>query len=241
MKYNHLNNYNNTLVVLIAGSSTRFSADGKVKKQFLLIHDKPLFIHTLENLTKSNIFNSIVLVCQDEFRDDVNAYIAKHCANIKNIDVIIGGADRVMSVYNAMCFLHNSQNSNSKTDYVFIHDGVRPIVSTDEICNLAKSVIDHGAAILAIKMTDTVKQVDQNGVVVKTLDRDKLYRAATPQAFEFSKYYDAISKCVAENKTSMMTDDAQIYTMYEEGNVRIVSCSSKNIKITTADDVTLVF
>ncbi len=240
------NNYNNSLVVLIAGSSTRFSTNGTVKKQFLLVHQKPLFIHTLENLTKSNVFNSVVVVCQEEFRDDVKSHIAKYCEHIKNIDVIIGGADRVGSVYNAMRFLHDRQNSggesNNKTDYVFIHDGVRPIVSIDEICLLAQSVIEHNAAILAMPMTDTVKQVDKNGMIVQTLDRSVLYRAATPQAFEFTKYYNAISKCIDENKTTEVTDDAQIYSMYDaKGNVAIVPCSSKNIKITTQDDITLVF
>ncbi len=232
------NAHNNSLVILIAGNSTRFSKNGTIKKQFLLVHGKPLFIHTLENLTQSNIFNCIVVVCQTEYHDDVSASIATHCKHIQNIHIILGGCDRVESVYNAMHFLN--EYDNHKTDYVFIHDGVRPIVSEDEIHLLNKSVLEHDAAILAIKMTDTVKQVDQNGMITQTLDRDKLYRAATPQAFQFAKYYNAISQCIAEHKTTEVTDDAQIYSMYAQ-KVAIVPCSSKNIKITTEDDISLIF
>ncbi len=233
------NQYNNSLVVLIAGSSTRFSADGKVKKQFLLIQDKPLFVHTLENLTKLSIFSSVVVVCQKEYLEHVNAYIEKYLANInaKMVHLIIGGSDRVESVYNAMQFLNDSSNN---IDYVFVHDGVRPVVSEDEIMLLSESVIKHEAAILAIKMTDTVKQIDENGMIKQTLDRNMLYRAATPQAFLFSKYYNAISKCIDEKQTALITDDAQIYSMYQ-GDVAIVPCSSKNIKITTEDDISLIF
>lgn len=240
MKHDLSENYNNSLVLLIAGSSTRFSADGSVKKQFLLVNDKPLFIHTLANLKKSNIFDCIVVVCQEEFKSDVTYYVAEHCTDIKNVNVnvVLGGKDRVESVYNAMCFLAGSLFS---TDYVFIHDGVRPVVSKDEILSLQKSVVKYDAAILAMKMTDTVKQVDKNGMIVQTLDRSMLYRAATPQAFAFSKYYNAISKCIAEDNNTIVTDDAQIYSMYQEGDVAVVPCSSKNIKITTQDDVSLIF
>lgn len=267
--------YNNILIVLIAGSSTRFSAstsnngngniNSNIKKQFLIVDGKPIFIHTIENLTKPSIFSSVVVVCQKEYRDDVTAYIEKYRANInvRNIDVIFGGSDRVGSVYNAMVFLQgkqisvtgnahhtsianirNSTNTENTTDgsvdYVFIHDGVRPIVGESEIVSLCESVVKHDAAILAMKMNDTVKQVDKNGMIEQTLDRDVLYRAATPQAFLFSKYYNAISRCVEQKKTAEVTDDAQIYSMYE-GSVAIVPCSSKNIKITTEDDVSLIF
>jgi len=228
--------YINSLIILIAGSSTRFNIGG-IKKQFLLIDDKPIFIHTLKNLTKSNIFENIIIVCQDEYFTDVDICIKKYCENIKNIDIVLGGETRVHSVYNAMLYLKN----NYKIDYVFIHDGVRPIVNENEINMLMDKVIEHDAAILAIKIDDTVKKVNENNKIVETLDRKLLYRAATPQAFLFSKYYNAIDKYINIDKMDMpVTDDSEIYSRYGD-DVYIVQCSSKNIKITTNDDIHLVF
>ncbi len=167
-------------------------------------------------------------------------YIEKYYNRNENIDIIIGGESRVHSVYNAILHIKN----NYKCDYVFIHDGVRPIVSKEEILVLLDKVIATEAAILAIKMDDTVKQIDittNENKIIKTLDRSSLYRAATPQAFIFNKYYEAIKKYVDIDKIpSEVTDDAQIYSNYK-GDVYIVPCSSKNIKITTADDLHLIF
>ena len=225
-----------SLVVLIAGSSTRFNMKG-IKKQFLIVDDKPVFIHTLQNLTKSNIFQNVIIVCQKEYLNDVDKYIKEYCKNIENISIVLGGDTRVDSVYNAMKYLKNDY----KVDYVFIHDGVRPIVAESEINMLMDKVINHDAAILAIKINDTIKKIDSNNKIVETLNREILYRAATPQAFLFTKYYNAIDKYINIDKSSIaVTDDAEIYARYE-GDVYIVQCSSKNIKITTEDDMHLLF
>lgn len=222
---------NNALVVLIAGSSTRFNHH--TKKQFVLINDKPVFIHTLENLMKFS-FERIIIVAKES---DIET-IKKHIANFniaENIEYVEGGTERYYSVYNAMKYLKN----NNAPKYVFIHDGVRPNIEKVEIENLYKTVIDYDAAILAIKMADTVKKVDEENRIVETVERTNLYRAATPQAFNFEKYFVAIEKYINESIEKKATDDAEIYSMYE-GNVYVVTCSSRNIKITEKSDLDIV-
>ena len=160
---------NTTLIVLIAGSSRRFG--GKVKKQFIKVDNKPIFIHTLCSMLKFN-FKNIVLVSS---KDEVNNIkkIIQNCDDIKigtkkSIHYIAGGSERVYSVYEAMNFL-NEHREDIKTDYVFIHDGVRPIVSRKEIKALYDSVIEFDAAILASKVVDTIKKADDDKKIVKII------------------------------------------------------------------------
>ena len=228
-----------TLILLIAGSSRRFL--GKIKKQFVKINNKPLFIYTLEAMLKFK-FDNIIIVSPKEDLIKVKKII-NNLEKIKNKNIfyVKGGSERVYSVYNAMRFI---KENNIKTDFVFIHDGVRPIVSKKEIKELYEMVIKKNAAILASKVVDTIKKVDSKKNIVETIDRNFLYRAATPQAFNFRKYMIAIERYMNDRKhkerlgKKIATDDAEIYSAYA-GKVAIVECSANNIKITNKEDLNL--
>lgn len=230
-----------TLILLIAGSSRRFG--GKIKKQFVKINNKPLFIYTLEAMLKFK-FDNIIIVSPKEDLIKVKKII-NNLEKIKNKNIfyVKGGSERVYSVYNAMKFI---KENNIKTDFVFIHDGVRPIVSKKEIKELYEMVIKKNAAILASKVVDTIKKVDSKKNIVETIDRNFLYRAATPQVFNFRKYMIAIERYMNDRKykerlgKKIATDDAEIYSAYA-GKVAIVECSANNIKITNKEDLNLFF
>lgn len=225
-----------TLILLIAGKSKRFC--GKIKKQFIKINNKPLFIYTLEAMLKFK-FNNIIIAGLKKDLNYIKKEINKNILNLKNIYYVNGGKERVYSVYNAMKFI---KDNNIKTDIVFIHDGVRPIVSKNEIKKLYDEVLKKNAVILASKITDTVKKIDSKRNIIETIDRDFLYRAATPQAFDFGNYMAAIEGYMNDlnnNKRfgkKIATDDAEIYSVYA-GKVGIVECSSNNIKITGKEDL----
>lgn len=229
-----------TLILLIAGSSRRFL--GKIKKQFVKINNKPLFIYTLEAMLKFK-FDNIIIASLKEDLNNIKKTISKNLLNSENIHYVEGGSERVYSVYNAMKFI---KENNIKTDFVFIHDGVRPIVSKKEIKELYEMVIKKNAAILASKVVDTIKKVDSKNNIVETIDRNFLYRAATPQAFNFKKYMIAMERYMNDRKykerlgKKIATDDAEIYSAYA-GKVAIVECSANNIKITNKEDLNLFF
>ncbi|WP_300711955.1 2-C-methyl-D-erythritol 4-phosphate cytidylyltransferase [uncultured Brachyspira sp.] len=227
---------NTSLVILIAGNSKRFG--GKVKKQFIKVDNKPIFIHTLINMLKFN-FDNIILVSAEEEMNNIKKYIEKESLIKekikKNMHFVKGGNERVYSVYNAMLFLNDNRN-DIKTDYVFIHDGVRPLVSKNEIKSLCEMVFKYDAAILASKVVDTIKKSDENNNIIKTIDRTYLYRAATPQGFKFDNYMTAIDKYMNDKNSDLATDDAEIYSKYF-GNVKILECSANNIKITSKEDL----
>lgn len=227
-----------TLILLIAGSSRRFL--GKIKKQFVKINNKPLFIYTLEAMLKFK-FDNVIIASLKEDLNNIKKTISKNLLNSENIHYVEGGSERVYSVYNAMKFI---KENNIKTNFVFIHDGVRPIVSKKEIKELYEMVIKKNAAILASKVVDTIKKVDSKKNIVETIDRNFLYRAATPQAFNFKKYMIAIETYMNDIKykkrlgKKIATDDAEIYSAYA-GKVAIVECSANNIKITNKEDLNL--
>ncbi|WP_432632788.1 IspD/TarI family cytidylyltransferase [Brachyspira sp.] len=227
-----------TLILLIAGSSRRFG--GKIKKQFVKINNKPLFIYTLEAMLKFK-FDNIIIASLKEDLNNIKKTISKNLLNSENIHYVEGGSERVYSVYNAMKFI---KEDNIKTDFVFIHDGVRPIVSKKEIKELYEMVIKKNAAILASKVVDTIKKIDSKKNIVETIDRNFLYRAATPQAFNFKKYITAMERYMNDRKykerlgKKIATDDAEIYSAYA-GKVTIVECSANNIKITNKEDLNL--
>lgn len=230
-----MKNYN-TLILLIAGQSRRFG--GKIKKQFIKVDNKPIFMHTLINMLKFK-FDNIVLVSSKDEINNIKKYIKKENAinnsNKKIMHYIEGGSERVYSVYNAIKYLNDN---NIKTDYVFIHDGVRPLVTKKEILSLYNYILKNDAAILASKVTDTIKKVDDNKNITETIDRTYLYRAATPQAFNFNKYLKSINKYMKAKSKKLATDDAEIYSKYS-GNVGIIECSSNNIKITNKEDLSI--
>ena len=225
---------NTTLVILVAGSSRRFG--GKVKKQFIKVDNKPIFIHTLINMLKFN-FNNVVFVSSKDEIKNIQKYVENEDSIKKNINkyYIEGGSERVYSVYNAMNFI---KDNDIKTDYVFIHDGVRPLVTKKEVQALYDAVLETNAAILASKVVDTIKKVDENNNIIETIDRTYLYRAATPQAFKFDNYMTAIDKYINDKDTNLVTDDAEIYSKYY-GDVKIIECSSNNIKITKKEDLNI--
>ncbi len=158
---------NITLIILIAGSSKRF--EGKIKKQFIKVDGKPIFMHTLINILKFH-FNNIILVSSKDEVKIIKKYIIKESSikeNFKkNMYYIEGGSERVYSVYNAMKFI----NENIKTDYVFIHDGVRPLVIKKELNALYDAALNNDAAILASKVVDTIKKTDKNNNIIETID-----------------------------------------------------------------------
>ena len=142
---------------------------------------------------------------------------------IPSIVIIEGGATRQASVYNGL--------KHSECDYVLIHDGARPMITTDLINQAIEMVKDKKALTVATKTIDTIKEV-VDGKIVKTIDRSKLYNTQTPQAFEYNLIKQAHEKLKGQN----FTDDAGM--LEELGyDVYILNGSYKNIKITTQSDI----
>jgi len=148
---------------------------------------------------------------------------------IKPIAVIDGGARRQDSVANAFALVAD------RADIVVIHDAARPLVSADLICRTLDAAVEHGAAIAAQTVTDTVKRGDNLGVIVGTLPRDEIFLAQTPQAFRAEVLRDALTLA---RRSVEVTDEAALVERAGH-RVQLVAGDAKNIKITTSDDLAL--
>jgi len=140
--------------------------------------------------------------------------------------VVGGGEERCNSVANGLVEV--------KEEYVLIHDGVRPFLKRKDLENLKMAIKDCDGAILAIKAINTIKYVE-NGIIVKSIDREKTYSAQTPQAFNtklLRKAYEAID-------VKTFTDEA---TAFEEAGlqVKVVQGDISNIKLTYKEDFLLI-
>ena len=213
------------VIVVAAGSSTRMNG---INKQTALLCGIPLIIRTLMRFEKcSKISNIILVVKPDELfsmQQLADGYSIK-----KLSDIVCGGESRQQSVKNGLERLPE----NAVT--VLIHDGARPFVTDEIICGVISALSTHNAVTCAVKLKDTVKQVDEDGNVLSTPDRNTLVAVQTPQGVNVSDYRAALESSVDLGR---FTDDMSV--MEAAGHKPFtVPGSYENIKVTTPEDIAL--
>jgi len=176
---------------------------------------------------KNKLLDAFEAANVDEIIICANITIVDELKNIfkdyKKVRIIEGGETRQASVFNGL--------KSAECDYVLIHDGARPMITTDLINSAIEMVKDKKALTAATKTIDTIKEV-VDGKIIRTIDRSKLYNTQTPQAFEYNLIKRAHEKLAGHS----FTDDAGM--LEELGyDVYILNGSYKNIKITTQNDI----
>ncbi len=212
-----------SVIITAGGSGKRFG--GKTKKQFLTIKGKPILFYTIENFYNNPQIDEII-ISLPENSEEYKKQILKSYPE-KPIRFANGGKERQDSVYNALL------QCNPKTDYVMIHDGVRIFLTDKEIDMLLSEVITKKKVILAKKINDTIKKVN-NGKIIGTVDRKPLFSALTPQVFDYNLILNLHKKANLQNR--YFTDDAALCEYFGE-DVFIVETFEFNIKITTPADL----
>ena len=211
-------------IVLAAGKGRRMKAGEN--KQFIMLEGKPVILHSLTVFEQDPWCRSITLVINPKEEERIIGLL-KSVSFSKAVTLVKGGAERQESVRKG---LQNLALEDHRL--VFIHDGARPFVSLDSLHRLAEAAGQHKAALLAVRVTDTIKQ--KKGDQLATLDRNTLWAAQTPQAFAFSIIKEAHQ--AARHRGFLGTDDASL--VEELGKkVAIVEGSYQNIKITTPEDL----
>ena len=219
----------NVAIVVAAGRGTRLGGDRP--KQFLELGGVPLIIHTLKQFERSKRINEVLTVLPAEDTAGFESLARKFGIN-KVHRVIIGGPTRAQSVRNGL-------NAIAQADIVAVHDGVRPLVTPEEIDEVVGAAERSGAAILTAPVADTIKRIEGDRIV-ETISRAELSRALTPQCFHFDllklayEHLDEIESAGIE-----ITDES---LLVEKLGVPVVSVegSSRNIKITNEADLAIV-
>ena len=218
-------------IIVASGKGMRLftTSTGTTYKQFLLLGEKPVLVHTINVFDASSLVDEIIVVVPAEKLNYCRSLVKKYKFK-KIIGIIAGGKFRQDSVYNGLLKI-----GKNKPDVVLIHDGVRPLATPVLIQKCAGNIRKDGAIILAVPVKDTIKLI-RKSFVEKTLERNRLWSVQTPQCFD----YDLIIKAHRKAKTDgfLGSDDASLVERLGH-RVKIEMGSYENIKITTPEDLIL--
>ena len=233
-------------VLLAAGTGSRTGLS--IPKQLIKINKKEIILRSLEIFLKSKInFEAVIIATPPPsvFQFNWNDFFEKNLGNgeIKKLRIITGGETRQQSVDNSIKYLESIiYPAETENTVVFIHDSARPFVTDEELRLLLDKTACRGAAFLCSEVTETIKEISNGAKTgigtenpeLKTLKRDKLISAKTPQVFRFEIIKKALEKAAEENFIS--TDDVSLVE-----NLGLTAAAVKstdfNIKITSALDI----
>ncbi len=204
-------------IITAGGTSSRF---GNANKLLEKINGIEVIKYTIDAFRYSKV-DKIIICANVSIMDELKTMFKDY----GKVVVIEGGKTRQESVYNGLKY--------EKCDYVLIHDGARPIITTELINICAEMVKEVKALSVMTKTIDTIKEVE-HGKIVRTIDRSKLYNTQTPQAFDYNLILRAHQKFEGKN----YTDDSGMVEDLGEA-VYVIDGSYKNIKITTQSDIEL--
>ena len=213
-------------IIAAAGFGRRMKADRP--KQLLALNGIPIIIHTIRKFDISRVIDYIIVTAPRESVIEVSELV-KSAEFQKPVIVVQGGERRQDSVASGLNHLQPG------TDIVAVHDGVRPFVSTDDIENAVRQAERTGAAVLAVPIVDTVKQVEKD-VIESTLTREHLVLAQTPQVFRTEILKQAFDSATKDEYYG--TDESSLVERLGHP-VAIVRGSERNIKITRPSDLSL--
>lgn len=221
-----MNNKKNQIVAIITAGGSGKRLKSKTKKQFLEIAGRPLISWVIEPFYLHPMIDKIIISLPEDEMNTVPKRISKEFPKAK-ISFSAGGKERQDSVYNALMLCPED------TGYVLIHDGVRPFISQNDITVLCETVKKKKAVIPITNIKNTIKEIS-NKKIIKTIPRENLAEALTPQAFE----YELIKSChkKAKQENLYFTDDAAILEHYGF-SVHTIEHSSINFKITDSFDL----
>ena len=215
-------------IIVAAGSSDRF--DGPVPKQFHEVSGRPLLAWTIGQFEAAASIDSILLVVAEEQLLFASEKVIDPFRYRKVTRIVPGGSSRQESVLNGLERLPVS------TELVAIHDGARPLTDPADIDSVVAVAAEHGAAMLAAGVTDTIKRA-REGYVLSTLDRRELFLAQTPQVFGYDLIIEAHRRAAADGLE--VTDDAALIEA-AGFKVRLVESRRPNLKVTSRDDMEIV-
>jgi 2-C-methyl-D-erythritol 4-phosphate cytidylyltransferase len=213
-------------IIVAAGQGKRMR--GEQRKQYLSLEGLPILTRTLMVFDGCSAVNQIILVVPEDDIDYCRENILRPTGLTQKILLIAGGRRRQDSVFNGL------KTVDENCTVVIIHDGVRPLVPQQRLIACIDGARESGACILGVPAHETLKQTDGSGQIIRTISRDDIWLAQTPQAFR----HDLIRKAheQARKEGYFATDDAALVEKMG-ATVKMIKGSRTNIKITTREDL----
>ena len=219
------------LVVAAAGHGTRL--DLGMPKQYVPLLGIPMLQRTLDTRSNCPAVDALVVVVNEPDIEYCRFELVKERIG-KVVGIAPGGVERAFSVRNGLAVLAEA----GSWDLVGTHDGARPLVTCDEVTRTVDALAADArlaGAVLGVPSTDTIKVVDEQGMVVDTPERRTIWRAQTPQIFRWQALMDAYAE-TEEEELLRSTDDASLVEA-RGGRVVMVKGSAENFKVTDKVDL----
>ena len=212
-------------IIVAAGNSTRMGY--KLSKQLIPLNGHAAIEYTIKAFQKCPLINEIIIVARPSDIEDI-AHIAFEFKKVSAVTA--GGAERIDSVKRGI------RAADKRATHYAIHDGARVLITPEQIEKVVNAAFGCRAASLGTPVTDTVKIVDGEGVILSTPDRSTMWAVQTPQVFERELYRRALDNALENGLT--VTDDCSMVEAVGE-RVRIIRGEYSNIKLTTPVDITI--
>jgi len=213
------------VVIVAGGSGTRAASGGSELKQFRWVAGKPALLHSLQAFMARPDVVSVVCVLPRDYAADPPPWIFQ--CDVDRLMIAPGGQTRTESVANGLDDLPD------EASIVLIHDAARPLVGDETVDRVVQAVRAGTSAIAALPVVDTLKEVDESGRITRTIERERLWRAQTPQGFPREVIVRAHRDAKAQRLTA--TDDAALCERLGIP-VIVVRGSERAMKITDESD-----
>ena len=219
---------NSKICTLIPAAGEGNRLKSAVKKPYVALAQKPILTHTIQRFEQNTAVDEIFVLVNEADFEMCRATVLAPYAFQKVQPLIAGGATRQQSVHNGVRALP------ADTDFVIVHDGVRPFVTDETIFACLDAAAEWGAAVAAVPVKETIKMANAEDFIVETPPRERLWTVQTPQVFRKSLLEKAHQ--IAEEKQLTATDDAALVEHLGHP-VKLVNGSYANVKITTPEDL----
>jgi 2-C-methyl-D-erythritol 4-phosphate cytidylyltransferase len=213
-------------ILVAGGSGSRFHSANP--KQFQRVLGKPLLAHALERLRLSGVIARVILVLPRDGFDEAKRTVGPYLGDYP-VELVPGGATRQESMIEGF-----SRIVPSFQGLVAVHDAARAAVPSSLVARVVEAAAIDGGAIAALPVVETIKEATAELQVARTVPRERLYRAQTPQCFRYDVLSRAVTKAVVDHFSG--TDEASLVERLG-APIRIVPGSEQNLKVTTLEDL----
>lgn len=219
--------------ILAGGKGTRMGNTSK-PKQFLMLGEKPILIHTISKFLENDKIFKILVCCPKEWIEYTKDLIEEYFKD-KDIEVVVGGSTRNQTIMNGCKFIEKKYGLSDE-DIIITHDAVRPFL-TDRIINDNINLLNSNieAVDTVIPATDTIVESIDGKIISNIPNRAYMYQGQTPQSFKIKKLLN-IYNLLTKDEKDILTDACKIFSI-KGYKVGLVSGESYNIKITNKTDL----
>lgn len=220
----------NVGVIFAGGIGKRMHSKDK-PKQFLEVHGKPIIIHTLEHFQVNELIDAIVIACHSDYLNYMYSLVNQYRIT-KVKEIVKGGPTGQISIYNGLCAVERLVEGEKTV--VLIHDGVRPLITSQLLTENIKAVHEFGSCITGGVVKETITVIDEKYNIHQVILREQSRVAKAPQSFWLDEILLVQRKALQEGKSDCI-DSCTLMSKYGY-SLHMIDGPFENIKITTPDD-----